>query len=238
VNNVTILPLKPIVEVRLAKLQRRVEGRLLVDDVSVDIDRAEIVAITGPSGAGKSSLIRLVNRLDEPTSGTVLIQGADYRDLAPTALRQRVGMVMQSANLFPGSVGYNVSYGPAQRHQTLPAEEIDELLAKVGLPGYASHDVSTLSGGEAQRVSFARTLANKPRILLLDEPTSALDEESSGAIEGLVRKVSEEDGVTCLMVTHSPVQALRLAKRTMFMAGGKLVSYGPTNEVLHAHGSL
>ena len=237
-NSITILPLKPTVEVRLVRLQRRVEGRLLVDDVSVDIDRAEIVAITGPSGAGKSSLIRLVNRLDEPTSGTVLIQGADYRSLAPTALRQTVGMVMQSANLFPGSVASNVSYGPAQRHQRLPSEEIDELLAKVGLPGYASHDVSTLSGGEAQRVSFARTLANKPRILLLDEPTSALDEESSRAIESLVRKVSEEDLVTCLMVTHSPVQALRLAKRTMFMAGGKLVSYGPTKEVLHAHGSL
>ncbi len=237
-NNITVLPSKPVVELRLDGLQRRVEGRLLVDDVTVDIPRAEIVAITGPSGAGKSSLIRLVNRLDEPTSGTIYIQGTDYRNLAPTELRRTVGMVMQSANLFAGSVAYNVSYGPAQRHQALPEERIEELLTKVGLRGYGSHDVDTLSGGEAQRVSFARTLANGPRILLLDEPTSALDEESGRVIEDLVRKVSEEDGVTCLIVTHSPSQALRLAKRTMFMASGKLVSCGPTPEVLHAHGSL
>ncbi len=228
----------PIAELRLAGLQRSVEGRLLVDDVSTSIPRAEIVAITGPSGAGKSTLIRLVNRLDEPTSGTVYIGGSDYRKLPPTALRQTVGMVMQSANLFAGSVADNVGFGPAQRRQVLKREEIEGLLAKVGLSGYASQDVSTLSGGEAQRVSFARMLANRPRILLLDEPTSALDEKSSRTIEDLVLKVTEEDGVTCLIVTHSAAQALRLAKRTMFMSGGKLLSIGPTEEILHAHGSV
>jgi len=225
-------------ELRLVGLQRRVDGHSLVDDVSVDVAHREIVAITGPSGAGKSSLIRLINRLDEPTGGTVFLGGEDYRRLAPSLLRQTVGMVMQSANLFAGSVAYNVSYGPAQRRQSLTESEVERLLAKVGLPGYGSHDVSTLSGGEAQRVSFARTLANGPRVLLLDEPTSALDEESSQAIEALVRKVSEEDGVTCLIVTHNPAQALRLAKRTMFMRGGKLVSVGPTEEVLNAQGSV
>jgi len=217
---------------RISKLQRRVDDHVLVYDLSAEVGRGEIVAITGPSGAGKSSLVRLINRLDEPTGGTVFVEGKDYRTIAPTRLRQTVGMVMQSANLFPGSVADNVSYGPAQRGQTLAEYEIEQLLTKVGLEGYSSHDVSNLSGGEAQRVSFARTLANRPRVLLLDEPTSALDDDSSRAIETLVRQLSEEDGVTCLIVTHSHAQAHRLARRTMAMAGGKLMSIGLTEEVL------
>ncbi len=223
---------------QLKSLQRKVDGHYLVYDLSADIARGEIIAITGPSGAGKSSLIRLINRLDEPTGGTVLIEGRDYRSFAPSILRQTVGMVMQSANLFAGSVEDNLTYGPKQRSITLTGLEIEQLLNKVGLAGYGSHDVSTLSGGEAQRISFARTLANRPRVLLLDEPTSALDEESSRVIEALVRQVSEEDGVACLIVTHNPAQALRLAKRTMFMVGGKLVSIGLTEEVLNDHESV
>jgi len=224
----------PDIVLRISKLQRRVGDQVLVYDLSADVGRGEIVAITGPSGAGKSSLIRLINRLDEPTGGTVFVEGKDYRTIAPTILRQTVGMVMQSANLFSGSVAENVSYGPAQRKQTLPEHEIEQLLTKVGLGGYSNHDVSTLSGGEAQRVSFARTLANRPRVLLLDEPTSALDDESSRAIESLLREVSEKDGVTCLIVTHNQAQAHRLARRTMAMAGGKLMSIGLTEEVLDA----
>jgi putative ABC transport system ATP-binding protein len=141
-------------------------------------------------------------------------------------------MVTQAVYLFPGTVADNVAYGPRQRSQILPVEEVTALLQRVGLSGYQERDVSNLSGGEAQRVSIARTLANAPEILLLDEPTSALDEESAGEVEDLVLDIIRERRMTCVIVTHNNAQARRLADRTMIIEGGKLVAIGPTNEVL------
>jgi putative ABC transport system ATP-binding protein len=215
-------------------LSRRVGGRMLVDDVSVQFARGEIVAVVGPSGAGKSSFLRLLNRLDEPTSGSVLLQAADYRCIAPQELRRRVGMVMQTAYLFPGSVASNIAFGPQQRGEVLTPEDIAALLARVGLAGFADRDIGHLSGGEAQRVALARTLANAPEVLLLDEPTSALDEAAVQGIEQLILSIVRERHVTCIIVTHNQAQAERLAGRTMVMEQGRLVAIGPTAEVLHA----
>src|ERR1700745_3184946 len=106
------------VELEARHLSRRVGQRILVQDVSVQASSGEIIAIVGPSGAGKSSFLRLLNRLDEPTSGTVRLDGRDYRELEPRDLRRRVGMVMQNANLFPGTVAANVEFGPLQRGET------------------------------------------------------------------------------------------------------------------------
>ena len=156
-------------------LSRAVGEKVLVNEISVQVHVGEVLAVVGPSGSGKTSFLRLLNRLDEPTGGIVRFNGRDYRELAPPELRRRIGMVMQAAFLFPGTVADNVAYGPRQRGQALAAEQIAVLLQRVGLPGYQERDVSNLSGGEAQRVSIARTLANDPEILLLDEPTSALD---------------------------------------------------------------
>ena len=160
-------------------LSRVVGEKVLVNEISVQVQVGEVLAVVGPSGSGKTSFLRLLNRLDEPTGGIVRFNGRDYRELAPPELRRRIGMVMQAAFLFPGTVADNVAYGPRQRGQTLAAEQVAMLLQRVGLPGYQQRDVSNLSGGEAQRVSIARTLANDPEILLLDEPTSALDEDSA-----------------------------------------------------------
>jgi putative ABC transport system ATP-binding protein len=215
-------------------LCREVGAKRLVDEVSVAIAPGEVLAVVGASGAGKSSFLRLLNRLDEPTGGTVLIDGADYRAIAPRDLRRRVGMVMQTAYLFPGSVAANIAFGPRQRGEQLSAEQIDALLARVGLPGTAARDVSALSGGEAQRVSLARTLANAPAALLLDEPTSALDETSARAIEELILGIIRERAMTCVIVTHNKPQAERIAARTMVMESGKLIAVGPTQEVLNA----
>ena len=188
--------------------------------------------MVGPSGAGKSSFLRLLNRLDEPTSGTVRLNGEDYRQLPPAELRRRLGMVMQAAYLFPGTVAKNVAYGPLQRGQRLLAEQIDVLLQRVDLLGYRERDASNLSGGEAQRVSIARTLANATEILLLDEPTSALDENSARGVEDLVLDIIRERRMTCVIVTHNNAQARRIADRTMIIRSGKLVANGPTKEVL------
>ena len=134
------------------------------------------MAVIGPSGSGKSSFLRLLNRLDEPTAGTVYLDGKDYRDIPPRQLRRWIGMVTQTAFLFPGTVADNLQYGPRQQGKDLSEKEIDALLDQVGLTNQARSDVSHLSGGEAQRVSVARALANSPQVLLLDEPTSALDD--------------------------------------------------------------
>ena len=126
----------------------------------------------------------------------------------------------------------NVAYGPLQRGQRLLAEQIDVLLQRVDLLGYRERDASNLSGGEAQRVSIARTLANAPEILLLDEPTSALDEDSARGVEDLVLDIIRERRMTCVIVTHNNAQARRIADRTMIIRSGKLVANGPTKEVL------
>src|SRR5918996_1004230 len=205
-------------------LSRAVVNKVLVSDISVQVQKGEVLAVVGPSGAGKSSFLRLLNRLDEPTGGTVLLDGQDYRAMAPRELRRRVGMVMQTAYLFPGTVAANIAFGPLQRHETLSAEQIGALLERIGLPAYENRDVSTLSGGEAQRVSLARTLANSPEVLLLDEPTSALDEASARGIEELVLSIIRERQMSCVMVTHDMQQASRIAERTMHLRGGRLAA--------------
>jgi putative ABC transport system ATP-binding protein len=179
-------------------------------------------------------LLRLLNRLDEPTSGTVFVEGVDYRRIEPRELRRKLGMVTQRPYLFPGTVADNLRFGPAQRDETLPPESIEELLTQVGLRNYAQRDVANLSGGEAQRVSVARTLANSPLALLLDEPTSALDEASKLEVESAIQKVIRDQGLTCVIVTHDVAQALRMASRALVLDTGRIVSAGPVGEVLRA----
>ena len=191
----------------------------------------ETLAIVGPSGSGKTSLLRLLNRLDEPTSGTVFLNGADYRQLAPRDLRRRVGMVTQRPYLFPGTVAENLRFGPRQRGEELADDQVDELLVGVGLVGYAARNVANLSGGEAQRVSFARTLANAPEMLLLDEPTSALDDDAKAEVEGLMQQIVRERCLSCVLVTHDTAQAARLAKRALVFEAGRIVRDGPVEEV-------
>jgi putative ABC transport system ATP-binding protein len=215
-------------------LSRAVAGKVLVNDITVQVYQGEVLAVVGPSGAGKSSFLRLLNRLDEPTGGTVLINGQDYHRIAARDLRRRVGMVMQAAHLFPGTVAANIAFGPQQHHAILSEGQIAELLGRVGLHDYQDRDVSGLSGGEAQRVSLARALANSPELLLLDEPTSALDEISARAIEELVLNIIRKRQMTCVIITHDMLQAARIADRAMVLEAGNMVAIGPTTEVLHA----
>ncbi len=215
-------------------LTRTVNGKTIVDDVSFTVQRGEVATIFGPSGSGKTSLLRLINRLDEPTKGTVLLEGEDYRNIPPRELRRRVGMVMQQAFLFPGTVADNIRFGPRQWGRELPMEEVERLLAQVGLTGYADRDVAQLSGGEAQRVALARTLANEPDVLLLDEPTSALDEGSKAEVESLIQHIIRERGLTCLWVTHDVDQVVRMADKVIVLEKGRVVQVGTAEEVLRA----
>jgi len=222
------------VVLRTEHLGRRVGEHWIVNDISLAVHGGELLGVVGPSGAGKSSLLRLLNRLDEPTSGTVFLADQDYRQIAPPELRRRVGMVTQRAFLFPGDIASNLRFGPAQRGQTLPDSEIASLLERVGLPGFAARNVANLSGGEQQRVSLARALANQPEILLLDEPTSALDEEAKIGIEELVRHLVNANGYRFVLVTHDREQARRLCNRVGLIEAGRLIQQGTPAEVLRA----
>jgi putative ABC transport system ATP-binding protein len=223
----------PIV-LRAEHLGRTVRDKILVEDVNFELQKGGVLAITGSSGSGKTSLLRLLNRLDEPTSGTVLVEGADYHNIEARELRRKLGMVTQRPYLFPGSVADNLRFGPAQRGETLPLETIEELLTQVGLKDYSGRDVANLSGGEAQRVSVARALANSPLALLLDEPTAALDEAAKLEVESAIQKVMRDQGLTCIVVTHDIAQAARLAERALVVEHGRIVRAGPVGEVLRA----
>jgi putative ABC transport system ATP-binding protein len=214
------------------QLTRVTQGVRLVDSVSVEVHCCDVIAIVGPSGAGKSSFLRLLNRLDEPTGGTVYFEGVDYRTIPPRQLRQQIGMVLQQPFLFQGSVADNIRFGPQQRGESISDEQIEQLLQQVALPGYAGREVSTLSGGEAQRVSVARTLANSPKILLLDEPTSSLDQGSERDVEELLVKIFREQSLTCLIVTHDMEQAQRMASRAILMKNGRVEKVGNVAEVV------
>jgi len=219
---------------RTDHLGRVVKDKVLVEDASFEVRTGEVLAIVGPSGSGKSSLLRLLNRLDEPTSGTVYVEGIDYRKIPPRDLRRKLGMVNQRPYLFPGTVAENLQFGPRQRGESLSQDSVERLLTRVGLKGYASRNVANLSGGEAQRVSVARTLANSPLVLLLDEPTSALDETSKLEVESTIQNIVRDQGLTCVLVTHDTAQAARLAERALLLEAGRILRAGPIEEVLHA----
>jgi putative ABC transport system ATP-binding protein len=206
----------------------------LLQNVSFQLDQGQVLAVLGPSGAGKSTLLRMLNRLDEPTSGTVRLRSQDTREIDPRTLRRRIGMVMQQAYLFPGAAAANVRYGPAQHGIVLQDSQVADLIQQVGMAGYEDRDVSTLSGGEAQRISIARALANQPEVLLLDEPTSALDDISKQDIERLLAALVRERNMTCVWVTHDVAQARRVADLVLKLEVGQTVGFGTPQELLHA----
>lgn len=230
-------PQPPLLE--CVDLSREAPGRpghSLLHGVSFTLRRGEVMVVVGPSGAGKSTLLRLLNRLDEPSGGVVRLDGQDTRAIKPRELRRRVGMVMQRAYLFPGTVAENLAFGPAQhgiaRGTVLGRDDIASMLASVGLTGYEDRNALTLSGGEAQRVAILRALANHPEALLLDEPTSALDPAARESVEAAIRSLIERRHLTCVWVTHSLEQARAVASHVLALEAGRVRAWGPPEEVL------
>lgn len=207
-------------------LTRHVDGKVLLDNVTMDVYDGDVFVVFGPSGAGKTTLLRLLNRLDEPTSGTVLLQGTDYRSLSPREVRRRVGLVPQQPTLIDGTVAENVSWGPRLRDAPVDEGRMDELLDRLGLSNLQNQDADALSGGEAQRVALARTLFNDPEIVLLDEPTAHLDAAAAERVESLLADVMAAYSLTAILVTHDAGQARRLGSRGLRLQDGHDVGQG------------
>lgn len=221
----------PRFQVQNLSLERN--GRPVLRDVNLVVNAGEIVCLLGPSGSGKSSLLRTLNRLTEPPPGTIFLDGHDITTLDVLALRRRLGMVFQKPALFPGNVAENVAYGPELDGRRLTADEINELLALADLPpDYAQRDVKELSGGEAQRVAIARTLANGPNSLLLDEPTSALDPAARRHIRETISKLRQELGLTVIWVTHYMDEVVEVADRVALLLDGRIEDEGTPQQLL------
>lgn len=213
-------------------LTRVVAGETIVDSISLRVHESEVLAIIGPSGAGKSSFLRLLNRLDEPTEGTVYFDGADYRTFDPEELRRRIGFIPQEPALQSGTVRENVAISDRIRDEAIDEQRVTALLDQMNLPGYEERSVDDLSGGERQRVAIARTLYVDPEVLLLDEPTAHLDTATEAQIEALLGELIQEGNLTCVLVTHDTAQAERLGDRVVKFENGELVAEGTPGDVI------
>jgi ABC-type methionine transport system ATPase subunit len=208
--------------------------------IDLDIPAGEVVALVGPSGAGKTSLIRLLDRLDDPGRGTVAYLGAPIESIPVRELRRRVAFAFQSPVMFAGTVADNLALArdlartDGGAASTTPPEP-DEALRLAGLdPALASRDAAALSGGERQRVSIARALMTGPEALLLDEPTSALDPEVAAHLMDTVRTLADTMHLTVVMVSHRLEEARAASTHTVFMEGGRVVETGPTETMFTA----
>ena len=224
------------VKIHVAHLKKNFGKLEVLRDVSTDICEGEVVVIIGPSGSGKSTFLRCMNRLEDITGGTVIVDGCDITDKKTdiNRVRENVGMVFQHFNLFNNmNVLRNLTLAPVDLKkadkQTAQARAV-KLLERVGLADKAQAYPSQLSGGQKQRVAIARALAMNPDIMLFDEPTSALDPEMVGEVLEVMKELARE-GMTMVIVTHEMGFAREVADRVLFMDGGYIVEEGTPDEV-------
>lgn len=223
-------------EVCLVRRDREGREATLLAGISFSARRGEITVIVGPSGGGKSSLIRLINRLGDPTSGRIFLGGEDIQRLDPLELRRRVAMVLQKPFMFEGTVLANLQRPFLFRQGPLPAAASPEVLHAMELahlsPDLLDRDARTLSIGEQQRVNLARALITDPQVLLLDEPTSALDRPTGDRLAATFHEICRSQRLTLLLVTHDLRLAEKIADFLVYLEGGHIREAGRPAELL------
>ncbi|RWR02062.1 putrescine transporter ATP-binding subunit [[Pantoea] beijingensis] len=222
--------LTPLLEIR--NLTKSFEGQHAVDDVSLTIYQGEIFALLGASGCGKSTLLRMLAGFESPTQGQIVLDGQDLSHVPP--YQRPINMMFQSYALFPHmTVEQNIAFGLKQ--DRLPKDEIkhrvEEMLTLVHMQEFAKRKPHQLSGGQRQRVALARSLAKRPKLLLLDEPMGALDKKLRDRMQLEVVDILERVGATCVMVTHDQEEAMTMAGRIAIMNRGKFVQIGEPEEI-------
>ena len=222
--------------IKTADLHKSFGDNHVLCGVNTEIRKGEVLVVIGPSGSGKSTFLRCLNRLEEPTGGTIYLDGNDITDpkCNINIHRQKMGMVFQQFNLFPHmTVLKNLTVAPMMLKK-MPKEEAEklamELLKRVGLEEKALAYPSSLSGGQKQRVAIVRALAMNPEIMLFDEPTSALDPEMVGEVLEVMKGLARE-GMTMVVVTHEMGFAKEVADRVIFMADGNIVEEGTPDAI-------
>ena len=223
------------VVVSIKNLQKAFGDNVVLRDIDLDVHKGEVVVVLGPSGSGKSTMLRCINRLEHPTSGSIIVEGVDVcaKGVDLNKVRTHLGMVFQHFNLFPHlTIKKNITLAPVKLG-LMTKEEADaeamRLLERVGLADKADAYPPQLSGGQKQRIAIVRALAMKPDVMLFDEPTSALDPEMVGEVLDLMKQLAD-DGMTMVVVTHEMGFAREVASRVMFMSDGQIVEQGPPDE--------
>ncbi|MBV8560521.1 MAG: ATP-binding cassette domain-containing protein, partial [Acidimicrobiia bacterium] len=222
---------------RLESVSKRYSSRTVVHDLSLEVEDGEVCVLIGPSGCGKTTTLKMINRLIEPTSGRIAVNGQDVRAADPVQLRRGIGYVFQGIGLFPHlTIAENVAVVPKLLGWPRPRidKRVDELLEMVHLAPaeYRARLPRQLSGGQQQRVGFARALAAGPQVMLLDEPFGALDPVTRDELRGEFVQLRRRLALTAVMVTHDMTEALLSADLVAVMNGGRLLQLGTPHELL------
>lgn len=221
--------------IEIINLGQKREGRDILKNVNLKVERGEVHALIGPTGAGKTTLLRLIDTLDKPDAGQVLINGVDVTgaETARLAARRRMAFVLQKPVVFNLNVYDNVAYGLRWRNMKRPEirERVDKILQIVEMTSYGKRNARSLSGGEMQRIAIARAIATEPEVLLLDEPSANLDPVSAAKIEDLITTIIKENDITVIMATHDMSQGQRMADTMSVLVNGEIVQTGQAREV-------
>ena len=214
---------------KLENINFSVDGLNILQNISLDIRPNDFVVLLGPSGSGKSTLLRMLNCLNSPTFGTINFHDKPISDYDIAQLRQKVGMVFQSPTMINGTVRENLTMTQkwTKEGNSLADNELIEILEKVDLNSeFLNKDARSLSGGEQQRIAIARTLLNKPEVLLLDEPTANLDPQLANKILKLVDQLYQDLKLTVILVSHDHQIIKQFAKRVVYLVGGEIIEKG------------